>query len=208
MRQDRQLLQRKKIPWPCLFKNNFNDDFIRRNNYRLTRTTEINDTATPTLATIPYIKSMYDNIWRILQPFNIYVVHKPITTLRQLPTNFKDKDEPKNRQGTVYEINYSDCQAPFIGETGRNRFQRVRVWRNYVNKQSVDFQCLSVYPGASSWDFYRIFKQVKVDRRWTALFYQIWREYTHLHWHEKRKVPLCQHPMAKPFIQKRLKKPV
>ena len=152
MRQDRQLLQRKKIPWPCLFKNNFNDDFIRRNNYRLTRTTEINDTATPTLATIPYIKSMYDNIWRILQPFNIYVVHKPITTLRQLPTNFKDKDEPKNRQGTVYEINYSDCQAPFIGETGRNRFQRVRVWRNYVNKQSVDFQCLSVYPGASSWD--------------------------------------------------------
>ena len=71
MRQDKQLLQQKRIPWPCLFKNNFNDDFIRRNNYRLTRTTEINDTATPTLATIPYIKSMYDNISRILQPFNI-----------------------------------------------------------------------------------------------------------------------------------------
>ena len=90
----------------------------------------------------------------------------------------------------------------------KQRVQIVRVWRNYVNKQSVDFQWLSIYPGASSWDFYRIFKQVKADRRWTALFYQIWREYTHLHWHEKRKVPLCQHPMAKPFIQKRLRKPV
>ena len=105
MRQDKQLLQQKRIPWPCLFKNNFNDDFIRRNNSRLTRTTEINDTATPTLtATIPYIKNMSDNISRILQPFNIYVVHKPITTLRQLPTNVKDKDEPKNRRGAVRSI--------------------------------------------------------------------------------------------------------
>ena len=105
MRQDRQLLQRKKIPWPCLFKNNFNDDFIRRNNYRLTRTTEINDTATPTTtATIPYMKGISDNISRFLQPFNIRVVHKPITTLSQLPTNVKDKDEPKNRRGAVRSI--------------------------------------------------------------------------------------------------------
>ena len=64
---------------------------------------------------------MSDNITRILQPFNIHVVHKPITTVCHLPTNVKDKDEPKNRQGAVYKINYSDCQAPYTGETGRNK---------------------------------------------------------------------------------------
>ena len=31
---------------------------------------------------------------RILQPYNICVAHKPITTLRQLLSNDKDKDEP------------------------------------------------------------------------------------------------------------------
>ena len=42
------------------------------------------------------------------------------TTLRQLLTNVKDKDEPNNRQGAVYKIKCYDCQATYIGETGRN----------------------------------------------------------------------------------------
>ena len=57
---------------------------------------------------------------RILQPYNIRVAHKPITTLRQLLTNVKDKDEPNDRQGAVYKIKCCDCQATYIGETGRN----------------------------------------------------------------------------------------
>ena len=43
-----------------------------------------------------------------------------ITTLRQLLTNVKDKDEPNNRQGAVYKIKCCDCQASQIGETGRS----------------------------------------------------------------------------------------
>ena len=47
-------------------------------------------------------------------------VHKPITTLRQLLTKVKDKDEPNRRQGAVYKIKCCDCQATYIGETSRN----------------------------------------------------------------------------------------
>ena len=61
-----------------------------------------------------------ETISRILQPYNIRVAHKPTITLRQLLTNVKDKDEPNNRQGAVYKIKCSDCQASYIGETGRN----------------------------------------------------------------------------------------
>ena len=57
---------------------------------------------------------------QVLQPYNIRVAHKPITTLRQLLTNVKDKDEPSDRQGAVYKIKCCDCQATYIGETGRN----------------------------------------------------------------------------------------
>ena len=99
-------------------KNNCNEDFIQRNIHRATKTTETNDTVTPsTTETIPYIKGMSEDISRILQPFNIRVAHKPITTLRQLLTNVKDKNVPRNRVGAVYKNNCSDCCASFIGET-------------------------------------------------------------------------------------------
>ena len=90
-----------------------------------TTLTLLNETFTalhllPATVTIPYIKGTSETISRILQPCNIRVAHKPTTTLRQLLTNVKDRDEPINRQDTVYKINCFDCQASYIGETGRN----------------------------------------------------------------------------------------
>ena len=98
-----------------------NADFIRRNTYKPTEHNGTNANPTPvTTATIPYVKGTSETIARILQPYNIRVAHKPITTLRQLLTNVKDKDEPNDRQEAVYKIKCCDCQATYIGETGRN----------------------------------------------------------------------------------------
>ena len=102
-------------------KNNYNADFIRQNTYKPAEHNGTNANPTPvTAATIPYIKGTSETIARILQPCNIRVAHKPITTLQQLLTNVKDKDGPNDRQGAVYKIKCCDCQATYIGETGRN----------------------------------------------------------------------------------------
>lgn len=107
-------------------KNNCNADFIRRNISRPTEADATNRNATPvTTVTIPYIKGTSETISRILQLYNIRVAHKPTTTLRQLMTNVKDREEPNNRQGVVYKIKCSDCQASYIGETGRNLTTRL-----------------------------------------------------------------------------------
>ena len=77
------------------------------NTYR-TEPNETNTNLTPTTTvTIPYIKGTSQIIARILQPCNIRVAHmyRPITTLRKLLTNVKDKDQPRDRQGAVYNIN-------------------------------------------------------------------------------------------------------
>ena len=101
------------------FTNNYNADFIRRNIYRPTEADATNRNPTPvTTVAIPYIEALLRS--QILQPYNIRVAHKPTTTLRQLLTNVKDKDEPNNRQGAVYKIKCSNCPASYIGETGRN----------------------------------------------------------------------------------------
>ena len=107
-------------------KNNYNADFIRRNTYKPAEHTEMNANPTPvTTVTIPNIKGTSETITRILQPYNIRVAHKPITTLRQLLTNIKDKDEPNNTQGAVYKIKSCKCQANYIGETSRNLNKRL-----------------------------------------------------------------------------------
>ena len=60
---------------------------------------------------------MYEITSRILRPYNIRVTHKPITTLRHILTNVKDKEQSNDRQGAVYKINCADCQATYIDET-------------------------------------------------------------------------------------------
>jgi len=49
-----------------------------------------NTNSTPiTTATIPYIKGTSKIIAQILQPYNVCVAHKPITTLQQGPLVFQ-----------------------------------------------------------------------------------------------------------------------
>ena len=85
-------------------KNNYNADFVKRNipeTYRPTEADATNRKPTPlTTVTIPYIKGTSETISRILQPYNVRVAHKPTSTLRQLLTNVKDRDEPNDRTGS------------------------------------------------------------------------------------------------------------
>ena len=124
-------------------KNNYNTDFVRRNTHSNTDSnTQTNvNSGLVTKATIPYIRgTSSETIARILQPKNIRVAHKPITTLPRLLTNVKDKEKPEDRQGVVYKIKCCDCQATYVGETGRNLSPRLtehkRATRNGRRQQS------------------------------------------------------------------------
>ena len=102
-------------------KNNYNTDFVRRNTHSNTDSNAQTNSGPVATANIPYIRGTSETITGISQPYNIRVAHKPIiTTLRRLVTNVKDKDKPEDRQGAVYKIKCCDCQASYIGETGRN----------------------------------------------------------------------------------------
>ena len=65
-------------------------------------------------------------------------MHKPITTLRRLLTNVKDKDKPEDRQGAVYKIKCYDCQASYIGETGRNLSTRLTEHKRATRNGDVN----------------------------------------------------------------------
>ena len=92
-----------------LSKNNYNTDFVKRNTHSNTHSNTQTNSGPVTTATIPYIRGTSETIARPLQPYNIRVADKPITTLRRLLTNVKDKDKPEDRQRAVYKIKCCDC---------------------------------------------------------------------------------------------------
>ena len=119
-------------------KNNYNTDFVRRNTHSNTDSNTQTNSGPVTTATIPYIRGTSETIARILQPYNIRVAHKPITTLRRLLTNVKDKDKLEDRQGAVYKIKCCNCQASYIGETGRNLSTRLTEHKRATRNGDVN----------------------------------------------------------------------
>ena len=113
-------------------KNNYNIDFIERNTY--TRPSDSSNNS----YTIPNIRGTSETIARILRPYNIRVAHKPIFTLRPLLTNVKGKDKPEDRPGEVYKIHCSDCQATYIGDTGRNLTTRLTKHKRATKKADLN----------------------------------------------------------------------
>ena len=118
-------------------KNNYNTDFIERNTY--IRPNDSSNNSYTTTATIPYVRGTSETIARgILRPYNIRVAHKLIFTLRRLLTHVKGKDKPEDRPGAVYKIYCSDCQATYIGETGRNLNTRLTEHRRATRNGDIN----------------------------------------------------------------------
>ena len=117
-------------------RNNYSKDFIERNTY--VRPNDSSNNSYTTTATIPYIRGTSETIASILRPYNIRVAHKPMFTLRRLLANVEDKDEPEDRPVPVYQIKYSDCQATYIGDTGRNLTTRLSERKRATKKGDLN----------------------------------------------------------------------
>ena len=114
-----------------VFSKNRKCDFFTRNTYRTEpNATSINLTPTTTV-TIPYVKGTYNLTTSVL-------LRDPSLLYGKLLTNVKNKDQPKDRQGAVYKIKYCDCQATYIGETGRNLNTRLTEHRRATRNGDIN----------------------------------------------------------------------
>ena len=96
--------------------NNYNPDFIKLNNHRNIEPNDKTNNSTPvTTVTIPYHQRYFWAIARILQPYDIRVAHKPITTLWHVLTNVKDKDQRHDRQERCSESNVLAVRLLILG---------------------------------------------------------------------------------------------
>ena len=68
--------------------------------------------------TVPYVHS-FEKIHRIFTKHRVATVVKTQITLRQVLVHPKDKVEKQKKAGVVYKIQCTQCEKPYIGETGR-----------------------------------------------------------------------------------------
>ena len=86
---------------------------------------EASSTSTRVFVTIPYIEGLSEKLRRAFKTAGVYTTFKPANTLRRALVAPKDKTEQSKQSGIVYEITCSDCDAVYIGESGRKLEKRL-----------------------------------------------------------------------------------
>ena len=84
----------------------------------------------------PYIKGASERVSRILKPYDIELAHKPTNTIKSNICHMKDKRENQDKAGIVYQLECKDCNASYIGESGRCLKDRIKEHKKDVTKKN------------------------------------------------------------------------
>ena len=74
---------------------------------------------------LPYVQGLSEKIQTLCKKIGVRTVFKSKGTLRQLLTRVKSKRPTMKKKGVVYKIPCQDCDAVYIGETGRSLQKRL-----------------------------------------------------------------------------------
>ena len=83
----------------------------------------------------PYIRGVTERVTKILKPYDVKVFSKISNKLRYKVCKLKDLRKPQDKKNDVYKIKCNDCDAVYIGETGRTAKQRMEVHQTAVEKR-------------------------------------------------------------------------
>ena len=81
---------------------------------------------TKIMTVVPYVHNLTEPIKRVLQQVGVGVAMKPVCVLSNIFCKPKDKVLDKEKSGLVYQTSCRDCDAVYIGETGRSLETRKR----------------------------------------------------------------------------------
>ena len=134
----------------CSFKNYMQNHNIRKTE-KLKRFTSI-----------PYVQGVSEPISRILTQVGIGVALKPHHTLSSLFRKPKDVINFEQKRGLVYQISCRDCNAVYVGETGRSVRTRKRehadAVKTFNTKKSALSQHVMDFDHRIDWDNVKILK--------------------------------------------------
>ena len=87
---------------------------------------------------VPFLDGTTQAIQRVLRPLEIRVVGRPQRWDWSLQRSLKDKIDPCDETGAVYQINCTDCDEVYIGETGRTTRVRSMEHKSHARCKRAD----------------------------------------------------------------------
>ena len=102
-----------------IFKRNTKNHSLPQSN-QLTQATDIREEEIRMSINLPYVESASEKLRLILRSHKIRLTFYNENTLRKLLWKPKDQVDTEDKNNIVYEINYSNCQAVYIGESKRS----------------------------------------------------------------------------------------
>ena len=88
----------------------------------------------PKTALLPYIKNVSEITARLLIRQGVFVAHKPTTSLRHLLSRPKDHSAKGDIVNSVYQIDCRDCNACYVGQSGRKLSTRIHEHRLAIRR--------------------------------------------------------------------------
>ena len=89
----------------------------------------------PKMLYLSYIQGVSERIARGCRVLGIRTVFISRQTLRHTLTHLKSTTPDDKKQGVVYEVPCKDCEAVYIGETGRNLQERIKEHKYVVKRK-------------------------------------------------------------------------
>ena len=126
--------------------NNYPKQFIERtwsqmkeqlkqnNEVQQTTTIEEQEQRKQTYYTLPYINGISETLSRMFQKHDIKIAHKPTTTLKNQLFKPKKLKSDLERRNVIYQIDCSNCQQKYIGQTRKQLSTRVHEHRLAVRR--------------------------------------------------------------------------
>ena len=118
---------------------------------------------TKIMTVVPYVQNLTEPIKRVLQQVGVGVAMKPVCVLSNIFCKPKDKVFDKEKSGLVYQISCRDCDAVYIGETGRSLETRKRehidAVKNFDLKKSALCQHVAENDHFIDWDNAKILRR-------------------------------------------------
>lgn len=86
---------------------------------------------------VPYIPSLTDKFKRITNDLNVKLAYCSINKLNKYIKTNKDPVPKLSNNNVVYKIDCKDCDASYVGQTGRKLSTRVSEHRNHIRKNTT-----------------------------------------------------------------------
>ena len=116
-------------------KFNNSNSLHQTNNSGSTNTLAAQDNHNQSYVSIPYIPGVSERIRRIFKKYDLKVAHQPTRKLRNELCRLKDRRPVQERAGVVYKLDCEDCDAKYVGETGRQVRDRMAEHKRDISSK-------------------------------------------------------------------------